>query len=133
MPREKQIKIPKDPAACADLLYSTREKRHVVQHEVEQLKELEGALEEFFVNRMGKGTTGIAGRVARVQISTTTKPVVENWDAFYAHIRKTGAFELMQRRVSEKAVEERWEDKKSVPGIGKFNVKKVSCTKLKGA
>jgi hypothetical protein len=128
---EKVIKIPKSPAACADLLYSTREARYKLQHEINKMQDVEAALNEFFINQLPKDSTGIAGRVARIQITQSAKPVVEDWDKFYSHLKKTGEFELMQRRVSEGAVQERWDSKKQIPGVGRMQVKKVSCTKLK--
>lgn len=131
MSKAKIVKIPKSPAACADLLYETREARYALQNKIKKMEELESALNEFFVNKLPKDSTGIAGKVARVQINPVTKPVVEDWDKFYKHIKKSGAFDLMQRRVSKTAVQERWDNKEQVPGVGRLNVKKVSCTKLK--
>ena len=51
---------------------------------------------------------------------------------FYAHLKKTGDFELLNRALNRAAVNERWAAHKQVPGVGKFHVKKVSCTKLGG-
>jgi hypothetical protein len=56
--------------------------------------------------------------------------VVEDWPKLYAHIKKTGEFELMQRRLGETAVKERWDADKQVPGVGRFTAKKVSCTRV---
>lgn len=126
------IKIPNTPAACADLLYTTREKRLKQQKEVDKLHDLETALSNFFIDKLPKGQTGVAGKLALVQVESKAIPQVEDWDAFYKHIKKTGEFELMQRRVSDKAVVERWDDKRTVPGVVRFNAKKVSCTKIKG-
>lgn len=128
----KEPKLPKSLGACADLLYKTREERLKLQREVDRLEKKESALENHFIEELSKDSTGVAGRVARVQINSKPVPVVEDWSKFYTYIKKNNAFELLQRRLSAKAVEERWEDKKQVPGVGRFNAKKVSCTKLKG-
>ena len=131
MAEKKTIKLPKSPAACADMLYKTREARLKLQKDVDKLQAVETALNEFFRTNLPKNQTGVSGRIANVQTRNETIPQVEDWDAFYKHIKKTGQFELMQRRVSTAAVEERWAAKKTVPGVGKFNVVKVSCTLLK--
>lgn len=127
----KPIKLPKSPAACADLLHVTRLERLKLQKEIEKLSDTEKALKEFFINSLPKGTTGVAGKLARVQTDKKPVPQVEDWNKFYAHVLKTKDFSLMQRRVNETAVKERWEHKQEVPGVGRFNVVTVSCTKLK--
>lgn len=50
------------------------------------------------------------------------KPQVVDWAAFYAHIKATGEFELLQRRVTESAWMERWADGVKVPGVIGFPV-----------
>lgn len=128
----KPVKMPKTDGARADLLYITRAARYKLQHEVAKLEAIESAIEEYFINNLStKESTGVAGKVGRVQVQPKVVPVVEDWPKFYAHIKKTGEFELMQRRVAEGAVKERWDAKKQVPGVGRFNAKKVSCTAVK--
>lgn len=127
----KPIKLPKGDGAKADLLYQTRAARYKLQHEVAKLEATEGAIEDYFINSLSKDSTGVAGKLGRVQIQLKTIPVVEDWPKFYAHVKKTGNFELLQRRLSDGAVKERWENKKDVPGVSKLNIKKVSCTQVK--
>lgn len=129
----RQIRIPTKPAQCADLLYKTRQQRLNLEREVKKLEELESALKEYFINNLSKqDSTGIAGQLARVQIKPEVVPIVEDWPKFYNYVKKTGEFELLQKRLSRQAVEERWEAKRTVPGIGRLNAKKVSCTLIKG-
>jgi hypothetical protein len=123
--------IPKEPAECADLLYVTREKRLALQRKIEEYELLESTLKDFFINTVSKKSTGVAGRVARIQLENKTIPTVTDWPKLYAHIRKTGNWELLQKRVSEGAVTERWDSDHEVPGVGRFNVVKVSCTAVR--
>jgi hypothetical protein len=126
------VRLPKSPAACADLLYSTREKRLSLQRELDRMSELESALKEYFIQTLPKSSaTGIAGKVARVQIEDKPIPTIEDSERLYAYIKKTGAFDLLQRRLNESAVKERYEDGKVIPGVGIFHAKKVSCTRIK--
>ena len=129
--KAKKIKIPKKPAECADLLYETREARYKLQAEVEKYKVLEQALTDYFINTLPKSnSTGIAGKVARVQTGTKPIPQVNDWALLYKYIKRTGAFELLQRRLGEGAVKDRWSAKKTVPGVGVFNAVVVSVTKI---
>jgi hypothetical protein len=123
--------------ATADLLYDLRTAigvlNQLVTPLVEVLEPLTERLEEFFINELKVGeSSGVQGMYSRVQISSSSVPVVQDWDKFYAHVQKTGEFELLYKRVNNVSVKERWEDNKQVPGVGLFINKKVSCTKLRG-
>lgn len=89
--------------------------------------------EEHFVQTLAVGeSSGVQGKKSRVQVTENIVPVVDDWAKFYAHIKKTNSFELLNRAPNRVAIVERWDAKKNVPGIGKFHAKKVSCTKLAG-
>lgn len=88
-------------------------------------------IEEHFISTLPVGeSSGVQGYLARVQVTDSAVPVVADWDKFYAYIRKAKAFELLNKAVNRKAVQERWDDKKQVPGVTAFHAKRVSCTKL---
>ncbi len=127
----KKFKMPRTAAQAADLLYQVREQRLAMQRDVDELAKVETQLKDFFINSLPKSdASGIAGRLARVQITTKIIPTVEDWDKLYAFVKKQNAFYLLQRRVSESAVKELWENNKQVPGVGQFLAPSVSCTKL---
>lgn len=89
--------------------------------------------EEHFVQTLKVGeSSGVQGLRSRVQVTDSVVPIVKDWPKFYAHIAKTKEFELLNRAPNRLAIVERWTAKKQVPGIDKFNQKKVSCTKLAG-
>jgi hypothetical protein len=95
------------------------------------------ATEEFFIQKLAVGeSSGQQGMKSRVQVTEAVIPVVETtsdgWAKLYAHIKKTGHFDLLNKALNKTAVQERWEQKKQVPGVGKFHAKKVSVTKLNG-
>jgi len=131
MDKKGELILPKTDAACADLLYETREARLQLQRQCERLEKGESALKEHFINTLPKSnTSGIAGLIARIQIEVKPIPQVEDWDAFYKYVKINNAFELLQRRLNESAVKERWEDHVELPGVVVFNAKKVSCVKI---
>src|SRR4051812_48638993 len=106
------IILPKKLAECADLLYRCREKRLEVQHVAERMEELEGLLKDHFRKELPaqkNKASGIAGSVARVQLEPKSIPQVADWPTFYKYVAKNNAFEMLQRRLNEAAIKERWE------------------------
>lgn len=125
--------------ALADLLYDLRATLSllgsVARPAEEPITIAIKAIEEHFVQTLAVGeSSGLQGMHSRVQVTESRVPTVaaEDWPKFYAHIKKTGAFELLNRAVNREAVRERWEAKKEVPGVSVFIAKRVSCTKLGG-
>lgn len=128
--KPKPFKMPKTLAECGDALYELRAMRLEAQKVVAEIEKNEKALKERIINELPKSqASGIAGQVARVTIEIKDIPVIEDKQAFYAFIKKHNRFDLLQNRVSEAAVKEMWDDKKTVPGIGVFRAPKVSCVK----
>ena len=128
----RTFKLPKTLAAAADALYQVRAKRLEAAKGVEELQAEETALKNYLIENLPKSdASGVAGKLCRVSIVTKVKPRVEDWDAFYKYVGRTKSYDLLQRRLAEKAVEERWDAKKQVPGVGTFNVVDVSIGKVK--
>ena len=124
--------LPSSPGACADILYATREARLALDRRSEELARLESKLKDFFVDTLPlSDATGVAGRVARVQIQVRPVPQVEDWEKFYGYVGRHGAWELLQRRIREEAVAERLDaGEGAAMGVGVFRAKKVSVTRL---
>lgn len=140
-PKEVPAKLPKSLAACADLLYETRQGRLADQKVVEAQKKLESAIKEKLIAELPKGeASGISGKVARVTVVTKEIPQVKDWDKVYQFILKhaeknTGArklemFALLQRRLGEELLKELWDSGVKVPGVEPFTVVDVSLNKL---
>ena len=128
----KKLKIPKSMGACADLLFDIRQQRLSAQKVVDEFKEQEKLLTDHIIDTLPKGDQGAIGKHHQVSVYTDAVPRAADWDAIYKHIKRTGNFELLQRRLSDTAVKERWDDGKEIPGVESFNVVKVSLTKKKG-
>lgn len=125
------FKLPKSLGACADRLYELRQQRLAVQKEVDKLAAEEAALREHIINTLPKSeASGIAGKLARVTVVTKQVPQVKDWDAFYKFVKKTGSFDLLQRRLTDQAIKERWEAGKEVPGVEHFNAVSISLNKV---
>ena len=125
-------KFPKSMAACADLLYNKKQERLAADKVAAALKAEETALTNYIIDTLPKDSGGAVGKHHKVETYTDDKLVVKDWDALYKYIKRTGRFELLQKRLGEGAAEELFADKKVVPGVGTFTVVKVSLTAAKG-
>lgn len=131
MPTTKVQEIPESLAQCADLLYEIRKARLSIQKDVDALKEREVVLTKHILARLPQNdATGIAGKVARVSLVTRPEPVMEDKELLHEYIKLSGAWDLLQGRLSGPAIRERWADGKQVPGIGVFNVDSLSVSKV---
>lgn len=124
-------KAPKTLGQIADTIYKLREERYVLQNKAKDIESEEKRLKEKLrVQLLKFKSMTIGGKVAQVKMETATVPRIKDWDAFYAYVKKTGEFDLLQRRLNETAIEERWGQKKHVPGVQGEPVLKFSITKL---
>jgi hypothetical protein len=131
MTDKPKFKFPKTLGACADRLYELRQKRLEEQKKVDAIEAEEKALKEHIIQNLPKSeASGVAGKLARVTVVTKEVPQVRDWDAFYKYVKKTGSFDLMQRRLTEAAVKERWEAGKEIPGVERFQAVTVSINKV---
>lgn len=123
--------LPESIGRCADLYHDVRELRLAMAKEVEEVAAFERKVEQHIVDNLSKSAdTGAAGLRYRAQITTKVKPTVEDWPALQAHVLASGDFDLIQKRISDKAVADRWNAGVELPGIGKFNAIGVSITKI---
>lgn len=115
-----------------DFYYAADAHRKEINRDAKRMDEFLAKLGKWFMQQLPENdTTGVAGKTARIQIKKDTIPRVTDWPKFHAFIKKNNAFELLNRAVNVKSVKERWDDKKQVPGVDKFDIKKVSLTKIK--
>ncbi len=118
-------------AEKADQLYTIREARLAMQKQVDELQKSESALREELIAAISKSdATGVAGRLVRVTVVTKPKATLKDWDELIAYCRRRNAWDLIQHRISETAVAERWNDGKEIPGIEAFNVVTLSMNKV---
>lgn len=125
-------KVPTTLAACADALYKTRERRLAAQKVADGIEEEEKFLKEYLIQNLSTSlhANGISGKLARVQKILKEVPQVADWPVLQAYIKRTGSFDLLQKRLSDGAVKERWDAKKAVPGVTKFTAVTLSVTKV---
>lgn len=123
--------MPKSIGRCADLYHDVRELRLMMEKEAEDIKKRETEIQEHIIANLSKSDdTGAAGLRYRAQVKTETKPQIADWAAFTAYVAEHDRFDLIQKRLGEKAVGDLWEAGEAVPGVAKVHVPKLSITKI---
>jgi len=129
--KPKKIVVPKTLGACADRLYAIKAEMSALNKKGEELDKERKAIQEHVINTLPKSNaTGVAGKVANVKTMTVEVPQVKDWDVFYGYVRKTKRTDLLQRRLSEGAINEILDSGKKIPGVEPFPVVKISLTKV---
>lgn len=128
----KGAPMPKTIGRCADLYAEVRELRLAMQKEVDEVAKRESEIREHIISKLSKSDdTGASGLRYRAQIKTKTKPRAADWEKVYDFVVEHDRFDLLQRRLSDKAVMDMLEDGEEVPGIERVHVPEVSITKIK--
>lgn len=117
----------------ADTLFTLREEKNRINALVSTIETRIKAAEADFLTEAEKaGTTIARGKLATVSVSETEKPIVVDWDAFYAFLIRRKAPHLLQRRIAEGAYAELRAslNNKDAPGVDVFKHKGIRITKL---
>jgi hypothetical protein len=124
-----KAKLPVKLGPAVDLLLEVQEARRKLAKVVEGLSSSEGELKEELLRRFKKqDLDGAKGKRGQCNIKRKDMPTAKDWPAVYGYIKKHDAFDLLQRRFNEEAVNARWDADEVIPGVDKFTVIKVSVT-----
>ena len=77
-----------------------------------------------------EGLKKTANEVASVSIKEETVPDVHDWDALYEHIKQTGDFSRIQRRISSTAYRELLKLGENVPGLQPREIRRINFRSL---
>lgn len=123
--------LPASIGLCADLYAEVRELRLAMQKHTDEMKARESEIRDHIIQNLSKSDdTGAAGKRYRAQVVTKLKPALKGWGEFSRWVALTGRFDLLQKRINERAVLDMLEEGESVPGIERFNAVEVSITKI---
>lgn len=118
-------------AAIADEYYALNKARLAEQKRVDEKKTREMELRQILIDSLDKSDAkGVAGQSCRVTVVTKPVPSLVDREAFFEHVRRRSAWDLLNWSMSDTAVKQRWDDGKDVPGVEVFNVVKLSVNKL---
>lgn len=124
--------LPKTPGGCADRICKLKSQISAKKKEVkvleDELSEIKEHTKKVYSKAKLKSCKGKNGTVSFNKDHTWH---VKDWDKFYSYMSKNKAYDLMQKRVSDKAINDRLEEGEKVPGVEKFNFEKISITGLK--
>lgn len=129
------LRFPKKLGACIDLAYTLRAERLEYQREVEEelarLKAAEKAINDHIINTFNKSEIeGARGEICSASIGKAVYPKVVDWDKVYLYIKKTGEFDIMERRMAKAAFRERYEAGVMIPGTEVYEEISLSLTKV---
>ena len=127
-----KYKKAKTPATSADFLYlASKEELKKARDVFNSIDKFLTKLEQWFIENMEQGQTGVSGKVGRVEVKKKIIASAEDWDKFYSHIKKKGEFDLLNKAINQKAVGARWEAGKEIPGLMRFEKQVISLTGVK--
>lgn len=113
--------------SMTDALVKLRERKRALESQVAEIEVEFAAIEEALMGRLAEeGLDKGTGKLGTVSISETLVGNVVDWDQVHAFIKKTGNFQLFQRRLSDPAFRELLEMGKKVPGIEQFTKKRLN-------
>lgn len=131
MAEKKVYKFPKSLALCADKFFELNKKRLEMQKLVDAVDEEAKAIKAHLIDNLPKSdASGVAGKLCRVTVVSKDIPQIKDREAFNKFILKTKDFSLLQGRLSDAAVRDRWENGKEVPGVEHFTAVTLSVNKL---
>lgn len=126
----KGAEIPSEMGAVIDEFKHVKDLRLKMDKQVSEVKARETELENFIIDSVSKSQSGGAvGKYYTGKIVNKTVPQAENWSEIHAYIDNTKRFDLLNKSLSKKAVEDMWADGVEIPGVGRFNKISLSVTK----
>jgi hypothetical protein len=121
-----------DVAQLVDAYIATRTQRLAADKIAAKYKEEESALKKRLIEiAIAAKTKSLGGSVGTVNYDRSNKPTVTDWPKLYEYIKAHDAFDLLQKRLGEGAVEERWEDGIVIPGVSTFPVDNLTISGAK--
>lgn len=130
-PLEVGAPPPASIGKCADLYSDIRALRLSMDKEVDKVKARESEIREHIISNLAKSEdTGAAGLRYRAQIVMKDTARATDWPALWAYIAKENRFDLLQKRLGEKAVMDMLEQGERVPGVEVIHIPDVSITKI---
>lgn len=114
-------------ADLADSYAKARDERLVKQKELAKYEETERDLKNQLIQKMVDAEVPIiGGSYATVTCKAKDVPTAEDWPTIHQFMKDNDAMDLMQKRLHEGAVKERWDDEVEIPGVGHYTVHKLS-------
>jgi hypothetical protein len=110
-----------------DRLHTLREERRLLEKKIEDINKDFSIIEGELMKQMRtEGLESAKGKFASASVTEVVKPSVEDWDKFYAYIKRHDYFHLLERRPSVTGCRELFETKGKIPGVLPITLPKIS-------
>lgn len=132
-PRTGLVKLPRlvKLGDIVDMLYKLRMERAALSKLEDAVHKTETQLKEHCIKQFKKpDLQGARGKIAVAELKPKVVPQMKDWRKFCTYVKRENAFDLLQRRLNELAVKERWDNNKAVPGVDRFNTVVLSVNKV---
>ena len=130
----KPLRKIKGIGPATDELFELRAKKQELEGQIKKIEAEYAEIEEALLAKLkAEGTDKGAGKRASVSVTTTTVGNLEDADKFFAYVKRTGYFHLLQRRLSDPAIRELLATKGSIPGVTTFDKVRLNLRVLSGA
>jgi hypothetical protein len=130
-PLEVGAPLPNSIGKCADLYSDVRALRLAMDKEAAAVKARETEIREHIISNLSKSDdTGAAGLRYRAQIVMKDVPHLTDWSLFTGYILENDRFDLLQKRLGEKAVMDMIAAGEAIPGVERMKIPDVSITKI---
>lgn len=117
--------------SLVDDMHSLRELKRTHEEEIKKLTALISDKERHLIAAMeASGVEKTSSKTATASVVEQTRYAVEDWDAFYAYIKRNNYFHLLERRASTASCRELFTMQGGVPGVVPFTTKRVNLRNL---
>lgn len=115
-----------------DAIWQMREAKRDLEAKAKKISaEIEAAEDSLLARLDEEKMDKATGSKATVSISKVDKGNILDWDELCKYVKKTGAFQVFQRRLSDPAVRELFTKGKNVPGVEIYTARKLNILTIK--
>lgn len=125
--------LPDNLGLVVDMYKEASQARLDAEKAIKPLKAYESSLKEHLIQNIAKSdTSGAIGNKFKAVIQQDRKPRIgeDGWQKFYTWVQQTGRFDLLQKRLNDKAIMDMHEQGEMPDGVETLLVPKISVTKI---
>lgn len=129
-------RLPEKVGSLLDLRWNLKLQKEALEAALRDVNKDIGLLEDAIYLRFNKegALEGARGKLCQASISRSIIPIAEDWQTIFQFIKKGRGlerFSLLQKRLGVTAVREFQDEGIKIPGVGSFEKKSLSLTKVK--
>lgn len=119
-------------ASKADQYLATRKRRLALQRETDAIDVEEKKLKQELMLALRRGEAkAIGGQTVTLTLKTKNVATAKDWAKIHKYIVDNDAWDIMQKRLTQTAVDARWDEGIQIPGIEAFPTDELSIHETK--